>query len=54
MTNQIHRQLTPLAEPRHGLTQMAAAEGPAIPVDADRLYQIAAVTAGLFLLITLL
>jgi hypothetical protein len=38
-------------DPNNGLQ---AAEGVAIPVAADRLYQFAALTAGLFLLFTLL
>jgi hypothetical protein len=32
----------------------AAVEGPATPTAADRLYQVAALTAGIFLLATLL
>jgi hypothetical protein len=31
----------------------AGAEGVAVPVAADRMYQLAALTAGLFLLVTL-
>ena len=43
-------------EPRYGLHGMAPAsgEGPARPTAADRLYQVAALTAGFFLLATLL
>jgi hypothetical protein len=37
----------------HGIAQ-AAVEVPATPTTADRLYQLAALTAGLFLLATLL
>jgi hypothetical protein len=37
-----------------GGTASAAAEAPSTPVSADRLYQLAALTAGVFLLATLL
>ena len=37
----------------HGMAQ-AAVEVPATPTAADRLYQVAALTAGIFLLATLL
>jgi hypothetical protein len=43
-------------EPQYALHGVAEAtvEGPATPTAADRLYQVAAFTAGIFLLATLL
>jgi hypothetical protein len=41
-------------DPQNILQTSIAAEGTSIPVAADRLYQFAALTAGLFLLFTLL
>jgi hypothetical protein len=41
-------------DPQNILQTSIAAEGASIPVAADRLYQFAALTAGLFLLFTLL
>ena len=38
-------------DPKNGLQ---TAEGMTVPVAADRMYQLAALTAGLFLLVTLL
>jgi hypothetical protein len=45
-----------LIEPQNGLEQMASfgIERTAASVAADRLYQLAALTAGIFLLVTLL
>ncbi|MBB5341234.1 hypothetical protein [Tunturiibacter gelidoferens] len=37
-------------DPKNGLR---VAEGVAVPIAADRMYQLAALTAGLFLLVTL-
>jgi hypothetical protein len=37
----------------HGVAPVAV-EAPATPISADRLYQVAALTAGIFLLATLL
>ena len=56
MAQNNERPLTPAIEIQRGLKSMASAiaEGPARPVAADRLYQIAALTAGIFLLATLL
>jgi hypothetical protein len=47
-----HSQLEPQYA-LHGKAH-ATAEGPATPTAADRLYQLAALTAGIFLLATLL
>lgn len=41
-------------DPQNILQTPIAAEGTSIPVAADRMYQFAALTAGLFLLFTLL
>jgi hypothetical protein len=41
-------------DPQNILQSPVAAEGASIPVAADRMYQFAALTAGLFLLFTLL
>jgi hypothetical protein len=45
-----------IIEPQNGLEQMASfgIERTAASVAADRLYQLAALTAGIFLLVTLL
>jgi hypothetical protein len=40
--------------PIDSLPISVAAEGAVVPIAADRLYQLAALTAGFFLLITLL
>jgi hypothetical protein len=40
--------------PIHVLPAAVAVEVAAVPIAADRLYQLAALTAGLFLLVTLL
>jgi len=56
MNNQSERSMNTQLEPQYAVEGMvpAAVEVPATPVSADRLYQVAAFAAGMFLLVTLL
>jgi hypothetical protein len=56
MNPQNERSTNTQLEPQYALHGIAPVtmEAPATPVSADRLYQLAALTAGVFLLVTLL
>ena len=56
MNPQNERSTNTQLGPQYALRGIApvAAEAPATPISADRLYQVAALTAGIFLLATLL
>jgi hypothetical protein len=56
MNAQNERSTNTQLEPQYALpgVAQAAVNAPATPVSADRLYQLAALTAGIFLLATLL
>jgi hypothetical protein len=56
MNTQSERSMNTQLEPRYAVDGIvsAAVEAPATHVSADRLYQVAAFAAGMFLLVTLL
>jgi hypothetical protein len=56
MNPQSEKSINTQLEPQYAVLGIVpvAVEAPATPVSADRLYQLAALTAGVFLLVTLL